>query len=347
MEKIQVAKCTPEYWQKYSTNDALSVFQHPDWLKSIISKQKRPIYLEFTIDNKVVAIASGLEIKNSIIGYYLYFYSAIIPINNNQQDAQILRNCYASLKSFARENNYFRIIVGSYDSSILFSDFPSGYHPFTRTEFLLNPTTHDAGNDYGGQIKKNLKKARKVAPSFSRSYEYAHLNSLLKLLEETYNRRVAKKTEKYNPLYLQNISIDSLKKLLKSKGAEIYITETENTFHSMCYSVVFNNRVYLLLMGNSEFAIKNGISTYMYDCLIQTYKQKGIVSLNFGGTTSGKGGEGLTRFKKSIGCEAKELYGATTNFTTYPLAVLNPILNLIRKLPKINWFSALLEKTHN
>jgi hypothetical protein len=343
MENITIQRCSIEKWQEHTNNNEFtSVFQNTNWLETLKSEHIDSIYLEFYQNKKIIAIISGLDIKNNI-GHYLYFYSGVVP-TYDPFDSQIIHNCYKSLKKYARQNNFFRVIAGCYDYPIVFNEFPSGYHSFKRSEFMVSPNKHNPSLHYSSQIKRNIKKSRKVDTSFSSTNDAKHLTSLFQLLKETYQRRMVKKTEPYNPLYLKNITFKSLENLLQTNGAILHIIQTHNSPHSIYYAVISPKRVYLLLLGNSAFAIKNGIPTYLYDHIIETYKEKGIQSLNLGGTSSGKGGEGLTRFKTSIGCKEIQLYGATTNFLTYPMIFLNPILNFLRIIPQNNIISKIIRK---
>jgi lipid II:glycine glycyltransferase (peptidoglycan interpeptide bridge formation enzyme) len=328
MQNLVIKEVSKKEWQSLSPQATFSVFQHPDWLESLSTKKTAPIYLEFKQDHKTIAFASGL-VKETIIGSYLYFYSGINECSINDT-THLLNECYKELLKYAKRKKYYRVISGCYDSQTSFCSYPNEFYTFNRKEFLINTPSHLPTRDYSKQIKTNLKRALKAEIEFETSTDARHIDSLKQLLKETQTRRVSKKTERYNPLYLVHTSFKSLENCLNSGLAKLYIFKDNQSINTIIYTLETHNKAYILLVGNRLSSLNSGISTYAYDQIIKQHKSQGIITLNLGGTTLKSGGEGLTRYKLGLGCHEIELTGATTNFLIWPYKALNPFLKLAR-----------------
>lgn len=103
----------------------------------------------------------------------------------------------------------------------------------------------------------------------------------------------------------------------------------------MEFNIEVGSNVYMLLKGTDDYGYKNGLSSHLSHYLTQKYIKEGKSVYNQGGRPQGKDGDGLSIFKKSMGAREVTVYGATTNYITYPYKLLNPILNLGRLLPDV------------
>jgi lipid II:glycine glycyltransferase (peptidoglycan interpeptide bridge formation enzyme) len=163
-------------------------------------------------------------------------------------------------------------------------------------------------------------------------------------LEETRHYRTKNKKNDYDTLPLPFLTYETLNKLLQSKNSIPYSIRTGDK--TIGFLLVFGTPpvAEALLIGTDKDYYNKGTSPFVYDFAFKDLKEKNYTIVNLGGIPEGKDGEMLARFKKSLGAQEVTVHGATTNFLTYPYKLLNPLLNIGRKLPKNNPAVTFLKK---
>ena len=234
--------------------------------------------------------------------------------------------------------------MGSYDNKHSLKYTGKRYFFTERTEYIVSLSKGLENINTSKRFRRNVKKGEKINPQITDSSEIDKTSILLDLLSSTKKVRINKYDISYNPFYLTNLNENTLKKLLASGLAHLRYTTTNDSVDCMEFNLEKASSVYMLLKGTNENGYKNGLSSYLSYNLTKSYVKKGYSFYNQGGRPFGSDGDGLTVYKKSMGAEEITVYGATTNFLTYPHKLLNPILNIGRKLPKDNQIVKFLKR---
>lgn len=328
---MTVIETHPEEWAKSLPEYSYSLFITKEWVSAMENENSSAVYLNLTKRNTVVAKIAGIIMKgHSLKGNQLYFYAGPALRGANQA---VYDECCISLKNYAQSKNISRLIIGSYDQQNNLMTTSKGFFQTPRYEYIV-----DFSSDihFSTGFRKNVKKAEKAGTTFHSDRSVLTLDKMLNLLGVTRDLRELKYGKVYNPFYMPNLDAYSLQRLLESQMGIMYYTLTENRVHSVQYNIEHDGKVYGLLMGSDTFAYQNGLPSFVDYHLIETYRQNGYQYYNPGGGPVGLGGEGIEKYKKSLGGVRMEMGGATTNFLTMPHNVLNPIMKMGRHLPDNN-----------
>ena len=341
MQKVVLLKTDKNKWEKDLNSYNHSIFISGNWIESVTNSEYKPIFIDFLLGNEVIAKIAGLILQQPHSKRkQLYFYASPAMKSFNQDTYNL---CFDTLYDYAKNNNYNRIIVASYDNYHSYKYTGNKYFLTERVEFVVPLQDLDKIKS-NTRFKRNVKKGQKLNPSIGSSRSTEYFNILLNLLNSTKNIRLKKHNDDYDPFYLNGMTEDSLKKLLTSGLAKIYFTTVNGSIDCMEFNLETRNGVYMLLKGTSEFGYKNGFPSFLSYNLIKDYSAKGLKYYNQGGRISTDPQDGLTVYKKSMGAEEITVYGATTNFLIYPYKLLNPLLNIGRKLPRNNPVVKFLKK---
>ncbi len=330
-DKIKIQEQSKKEWEKYLNLFHYSLFITPEWIEAIADSTHTPIYLNFFLKDIKVGKISGLIIKRSETKTYLYFYAgpALKELNED-----IYTQCLNALYRFAKKHSYAMISIGSFDSKHSLRYRGYKYMNTKRYEFVVPLSKGLQEININKRFKRNVKKARKVDSLIKHSGDIKEISILLKLLKETKKIRIQKYSTEYQPFYLANLNENALKKLIRSGIARIHYTENNDSIDSMEFNLEKDKYVYMLLKGTNENGYKNGLSSVLSYSLINEYIGQGYFTYNQGGRPPGSDGAGLEVFKKSMGAEKIATYSAISNFLTYPYKLLNPLILLLRLLPK-------------
>lgn len=321
---------TANNWIKNLKDFNHSIFIRPEWLESLSANNYTPIYLDFYSDSNLIGKLAGLIInKGNIRGKQLYFYAGPAIIN---PDTSLLNKCNCALHSFAKKEHYSRIIIGSYDQAHSLKIKNPNFFSTVRKEYVI-----DLNSDikFKSRFKRNTKKASKFIDLTEINRRKMPYEMVIALLSRTLEYRQNKKRKAYDPFYLPYWSPNSLEKLLNSDLTDFFVIHKNDTTHCFEINLKSGKRVFNLLRAADDAAYTNGLPSYIGKRMIEEYTSNHFNSLNLGGIPSGSDGTNLAVYKKSMGAKEITVYGATTNYITYPYKLLNPILNLGRLLPDI------------
>jgi hypothetical protein len=328
---IRIIQSDEAQWKAALSDYQYSLFLAPEWIESVTDERHTALYLDFYNGNTQVAKLSGLICMESRVkGTQLYFYAA--PAFR-PETVGLFDDCHRALKEWAAQQGYSRIIIGSYDQQALNRCQVKGFFTNLRYEYIVDFKREETVGNFSTGFKKNYKKAQKLGTTFHSVSGKDQIEQLLSLMGITNEIRVNKYGNRYNPFYLKNLDAQSLEKLVGSGVGKIYYTLTDNQVYSMQFNVERDKKSYGLLMGSDNFAYKNGLPSYVDYNLIEIYRDNGFSYYNSGGGPVEAGGEGIEQYKKSMGAEKSVFAGSTTNFLVFPQKILNPLLNLGRKLP--------------
>jgi len=326
---------TESEWISDLHNFQYSIFLCPKWINAMQNEYCKAIFLNFIQNNEIVGKISGLVCeKGKINGKQIYFYAspALKEYEQNLYDA-----CHVALYQFAQENRFTRVVLGSYDQQHPLICKAPNFISTERFEYVLNL---EKEIKFNRRFKRNLQHAKNFDLHFFHDNSEENFNTLFNLLSVTKNYRVVKYGSDYNPLFLFNLTKESLHKMLNSDIEILYGVSFENEVNSVLCCIVENKRIYGLLLGSDEKSYELEEAVFLTANVLFEAKEQGYRYYNPGGGNE----KGLEEFKHSMGAEKTIVHGSTTNFIIYPQKLLNPLMNLGRKIPQNNKVVQFLKK---
>ncbi len=328
-----------EEWSHNLNEYNYSIFHCPEWINSMCTGNDLvPIFIDFIISKEIVGKTSGIISKSSYTGRLLYFYSGPALKTEN---LNLYLDITKALLTYSKDSKYSRLIIGSYGAVYSPKITTNYFHSFNRKEFIVSLESNPDKN-YSRNFRRKIKKALQLSPEITDSKTDTGI--IESYLKSTLTYRKKHNKDKYSPLALPHLTYDVIKSLLDLSFAKTYSIETNLKAGGFLMTIENYPQASALLTGIDEELYEHGISAYLYNFVLELLYKNGFKQLNLGGIPVGAEGKALAQFKKSMGAEEITVYGATTNFLTYPYKLLNPIFNIVRKLPKNNAIVNFLKK---
>lgn len=324
-------------WDAELESFRYSIFQTWVWLEAVANENHTPIYLNFKENGVTVAKMAGMVYRSNDIrrGTQLYFYSSPAFMNYTPS---LGINCLTSLRSWAQKHHYSRITIAARDNQESFNEEVPGFYDTKNFEqVIFLKSHHDYIANLDNRKRNKLKNAAKIGAIIKETTSEEDLSKLLQLMENTRSKRLEKYDDKYNSFYLRNLSIDSLKKLLKTGMAVIHSVELDQKTTLAMLNLKHKDKTYGLLKGSDEMAYKNSLHLYLDASIIQQYTDQGMSYLNTSGGSLTDRIPGVEAYKQSLGACEVITSSYSTNFLTFPQQLLNPIISLIRKFPNFEY----------
>lgn len=319
-----------------------SVFMSCTWLDTVKTNNHTPIFFDLFEGELKVGKISGLLINNRYLkGQELYFYSG--PALKTLTESTYIQ-CYDSIYLYAKQNKINRVVIGSYDNKHSLKCSSNNYYLSERVEYII-PIKEGRDNiKFGSRFKRNVKTAKKQQPNIVCGNNTHFLNSLNKLIEDTHAERKKKFATDYDHFYLKNLNYNSLGKITNSKNAQFFASEINEDIN--CSELILESGTsrYMLLKGCNSTGYKYGMSSFLCNELINRFEKDNVAHYNLGGRPPTRDGDGLAAFKISSGAQEVKCYGGSTNYLVWPYTLLNPLINIGRKLPKENTLVKLIKK---
>lgn len=328
-------------WEEELYHFDYSLFHLPQWIESIADDQHTSVYLDFLIDNNIIAKVSGLIFDMGLFrGKQLHLY---VGPTINESGLKYSDQIYLSLLHWAKTQRVSRIVIGSYDLQQRTPINVKGFYPSPRVEYSIYFNQENGQGKFSTGFKKNVTRAKRIDTTFHEGNSDDVFDTMLTLIGITHHKRVGKYGSDYDPFYMHKMTINSLKTMLKTGFAKLHYTLQDGNINCVQYTIEHNGRACALLIGSNDFAYQNGMPAFIDFTLIDRFKAENFERYNTGGSTTRTGGDGLERYKMSMGCIKLEVEGATTNFLTFPKNLINPLLVLGRKLPynKLTFLNAI------
>lgn len=307
------------------------LFMTSAWLKSISGSDRKPVFLRFIEDNKPVAVLGGLDFFiNNGQDKQLFCYSGIIAGTN---DPALIKRCKKALYQYALQNGYHRITIRSYDyQSCVDARVNQFIENKKRSEYIiyLDKDKDSVINGFSKSIRQRARKAKKEGAVLRKSHSPELTETLLKIINETYNVRQSKGYGAFNIFYLPFMGRDEIERLVNDRYASFHYTERDNEILSISLDLTYQKKAYGLLMGTSSSGYKAGSPSFHYFELICMLKDEGYSYFNLGGRPRNARSKGMVEFKDRLGPDIVESVEENTNFLTFPLKLFNPLLRLKR-----------------
>ncbi len=337
---IDIKECDDiREWSSDLLSFNFSIFQTEEWILSVSESQNlTPVFLDLFIENEKRGKISGVISTSKLWGRQIYFYSG--PALKDE-DYNLYKALTKVLLKYSNKNKYSRLIIGSYGAVYSPEITTNYFHSFNRKEFIVSLESNP-GKNYSRNFRRKIKKAIQLSPEITDSKTDTGI--IESYLKSTLTYRKKHDKDKYNPLALPHLTYDVINSLLDLSFAKTYSIETNLKAGGFLMTIENYPQASALLTGIDDELYEHGISAYLYNFVLKLLYNNGFKQLNLGGIPEGAEGKALAQFKKSMGAEEITVYGATTNFLTYPYKLLNPILNIGRKMPKNNAIVKFLKK---
>jgi hypothetical protein len=317
-------------WDKELESFKGSIFMSSSWITVISNNERKPVYLRFIEDDKLVALAGGIELPvNKGPGKQLFFYSGIA---SGSTDASLVRKCKSSLYEYAKTCGYQRISMRSYDDHSYLNARVRQFRERERMEYVIyfGMDNKQFCKCFDRDLRRRVRKAKKEGAVFRESNSPELIEVLFALINETYHLRQSKGYGKYNYLYLPFFSSDAIEKLLETGQASFFYVEKDEEIMSIQLVILQGGRAYCTLMGTSMAGYREAAPSFLFYELAMTLKDMGYYYMNIGGVPRGKRQTGLKKFKDSLGAAIVKSAEAQTDFISFPLSYFNPLLELKR-----------------
>jgi lipid II:glycine glycyltransferase (peptidoglycan interpeptide bridge formation enzyme) len=325
----------PQEWKTDLNKFNFNIFITPEWIEPFVDSEKKSIYLNFTENDMLIGKIAGLKIKSSLTNKeLLFFFSGPAWPKSNEGIIPMLIN---ELLNYAGINKFIRLIVRSYDYKMQFKCKPRLFKITERNEYVidLSKSNEEINNNLNKQAIKKINKAEKSNFEFIKGDPFKMADKLISLLEETKKVRLAKGYPDYSYFYIPYMNQTTLNKIINNNITSLYYVKADNEILSVIINLHYNKQVYSFLIGSDQRAYKLGINYFIFYKLVCELKEQEYEYFNLGGVPQDTSAEGLIFFKKSLGAEEITMSGGSSNYLTLPYILLNPLLNLGRKLPAI------------
>jgi hypothetical protein len=212
----------------------------------------------------------------------------------------------------------------------------------TSTFFKYQQTQEyiiDLDNDFrtrrpSRSLKQNLMKAAKAEVIFKKENSAKLLDVLIKLQQITKKVRLNKNRNDYNPFIFDCVNKETLLKLVHSGKAAFHYAIKDDEIHYISLELEHNNKSYGLYNGADAFAYENGIPSWAITQSALKYMEEEKQYLNLGATAYYREDSvHLAKFKEQLGAKPANVCIMKTDFLIFPYNLINPIINLGRKIP--------------
>jgi hypothetical protein len=330
---IVVREASKVNWNESLEGYDFSIFQIKEWLESIETKKTRPVFLDIVNGDETIAKISGIITRQTTqFGKVLYFYSG--PALKKGANEEQYNNCLEAVIPYAKKHRCSMVLMDYMDSKQRTK--PTSIHfkyQYTK-EYIA-----DLANDYkthkpGSGLKQKLKKAAMADVIFKKDNAAELLEVLIKLQHTTKKVRLNKKRNDYNPFIFDCVNKESLLKLIHSGKAAFHYVIKNNDIHYISMDMEHNNKSYGLYNGADAYAYENGIPAWAITQSALKYMDEGFQYLNLGATAYYREDSiHLANFKQQLGGKPANVCIMKTDFLIFPYKLINPIINLGRKIP--------------
>ncbi len=330
----------PQQWATSLNRYLHSFYITVPWLNAVKKEDESPIYLDFLVDNDIVAKVAGLSVRNrKKMPDLLYFYSGIAF---KTPDETLIASCYQFLIRYAKKNKYDRVIIKSCDYDESFT-YPSKVLIVDRkrSEYIVDLSVDEniILSKFNKTARRHIRKAVKWGLQVSESKSPEILMLLLEYLKETRNIRISKGYAPYKIFHLRNFDKKSLMPFLEQGLATMFLVFNKNKITSVIYILLHGKRAILFLIGTTQKGYELYAPTFLEYNIMILLKKRGFKSLNLGGIPYDSSHKGLIQYKKSLGAYKVSLLDQKTYYLLYPLRLLNPFLVFHDWLPDSRFLS--------
>ncbi len=303
----------------------ISVFNSSNWLESLRKESHKPVYLDLTEEDTVVAKISGLAVGHPRTRRStMLFYAG--PALKHGDTEELIRQCYRSIYRWTKQSGYNHLVIASYDYPY---DIPkcSGYFYSHRSEYIMDLTKsqEEIQKSFSSNVRRCTRRAVNAGYTITESRHEGLTDQMVDLMEKTRKTRLSKGYEEYDYFHLPHSALESLRHMVRNETITYYVAKREMEIHAITAVLQVAEGAYALYMGVSGEGYRNGIPSLLETSLIDRVKEKGFRYLNFGGIPESKTHAGLVRYKLSLGCTAHPCLQVSTANLQFPYSLGNPV----------------------
>ncbi len=298
------------------------------WLSAISKNDRKPVYLKFIQGDKLVAVTGGIEVFFQSTQYkQLLFYSGIA---SNSADHSLTNRCKEALYYYAREEDYKRITLKSYDNQSYVPVKTRNFRETQRLEYVfdLQKNKDTIIKSFDNDLRRRVRKAKGEGVIFRKSSSPELTEHLFKLIDETNKIRQSKGYSNYYIPFLPFFNRLVIDELIKNANATYYFAEREKEILSIQLVFTWGKRAYGILMGTSNEGYKVGAPSLIFYEISCTLKDQDYLYYNIGGVPRSIKHIGVRKFKDTLGAIKVKSAEEVTNFINPPRSFLNPLLYL-------------------
>ena len=324
-------------WERLISDFPVNPFVTADWMDSVQTTNKKPVFIKFHNLDKIIAISAGLVIESQYplinrLSRRLFLFTGpiISPLYENYA-----HDVNKALIRFSRSSGYHEIFIGSYDYPSDIDYAKTGFSAIDRDEFLLDLRRCSKGvyQSLRQSAKKNVKKASKSGLTYKVTTETNAITDLTSCLEETRIRKMERGYEDYSFYYMPYLTFSALRMLLKKKYAHISSVYLKEELLCSAFTVIHKNRAYGLLAGCKPEGYRHAAAGYRMYMDIKFLQKKGVEFFNLAGIPKDHSADGLIKSKMSFGAERMTCRGAIICGLQGPfLNTMAKLYNAIRKM---------------
>ncbi len=325
--EVFLERCyNPDNWDEALENFKGGLFMTGAWLSAISKNDRKPVCLKFYQGDKLVAVAGGIEVSFlSPKNKQLLFYSGIAF---GSADHSLTSRCKEALYNYAREKDYKRITLKSYDNQTHVPLKTPNFRETWRSEYVfdLQKNKETIIKNFDNDLRRRVRKAKREGVIFRKSNSPELTEHLFNLIDETYKIRQSKGYSNYYHLYLPFFNRPEINDLINKTNATFYIAEREKEILSMQLVLTWGKRAYGILMGTSSEGYKVGAPSLIFYEISCTLKDQDYHYYNIGGVPRSIKHIGVRNFKDTLGATRVKSAEEVTNFINPPRKFLNPLL---------------------
>ena len=325
----------PVAWSSgLETPDRRSVFNSSQWLESLRTGGREPVYLDLVENREVVARMGGLAIgRRRAKESSLLFYAG--PATRADLGPDRIREIYGAIHAWAKKSGFNHLAIATYDYPDCFPRCRNFIYR-ERTEYIVDLTR--SPEEIRGKISRNVRqcahKAARSGYSIRESGDHHLTARLIELMEETKNARISKGYPDYDYFHLPYTAGNTLGHMVAEGGMVYYVAEKQQEVHGIIAVIQVARRAYAIYLGIAREGYRLGVSQLLESWLIQHMKEKGYEYINFGGIPQGASYAGLIEYKRKLGCTVQTCYQAFSANLLFPYTLTNPFYRLLGMLPE-------------
>ncbi|MFC2164292.1 GNAT family N-acetyltransferase [Acidobacteriota bacterium] len=322
-------------WENYLKKTSGGPFLSAPWLESFRDSKCTPVYFRFVSEGHTIGLAAGLSLEPPHpllrkIFRKIFLFSGPAFIQSNPE---LEKSCVSELINYASSNQFSHFEMRSYDypHTIDFEDLP--FIKEDREEYIidLNPEWQEIQKNMRKSIIEQKRSAERKGLSFHESQSPEIIDDLVRLLEQTKQRRLTKGYKDYTYYYMPHINKNILHQLYQNKIGRIFHIKHGAKIISILFVVAYRSTVNALLIGSNEDAYNLRAPAFIWFNTIKKLKDEGFQYMNLGGVPKDSSKSKLVFAKKSLGATEHLCSGGKTPHLNGP--IYNLLNTLYSKVP--------------
>jgi hypothetical protein len=310
-----------EAWDAYASQFAAAgPFHSRAWAEGFAGERTTPLYLRLLEGSQPVGAIAGVAIEPRLaalrgIARELFFFSGPALA---RMDADLIRDAFLALSGYAREQGFTSLVSSARDYPYQYDWGGAKAHLQTMGEYLvdLRGSWDDVRLRMRRSIAEQTRKAGRAGVAFGEQRDASLLPQLLRLLENTRQRRQRKSGNLFSPYYLTHLDDDTLCRLSASSVARFFVARRGDEPLCVLLAFVFGRRAYALMIGSSDEGYLLRAPALLWFNTLRRLHSEGVHWLNL----AGGGPQSAHVFSKvSLGAQRFACIGSVSPYLKGPV----------------------------